>query len=336
MSSSSYRGYLSAGALGIRNQVCVLPCGGLSPQDDKPWSTADLAPYVHNMLAVTTKEPMFEGFVFQGIGSRPGRFMHPLYTAFGEPADSNDWLKWIEDLFAKDCNLHALYLQTERELDVWVSVPYPFPLQSRFGNVKGRTLDFQHEEDRWQAIEWWIDRLLERIDEATELTRKLRFRGFVWPRDSIDVRDEPLAIRTNRYIKTKGFLSLWLPHYGSYGALKFSQLGFDAAAIHANYYGNTEYGIEWLNHAALFARMAGAGFQIIAGKGILYNDTHLIDYLNHGLPDANGYMLNSFLAYRFPEQRLRELLATRPSDYERLHAFIKGAYVKVSNPGIAY
>ncbi len=279
---------------------------------------------------------MFGGFVFLGICSRPGRFLHPLYTAFGTPADKGDWMDWIYSLFSPDCNLQALSVQTRRPLDVWVSIPYPDSHQTDFGYVNGRRLNFQIEDDRYEAVKWWMDCFLERFEQETSLKEKLQLRGFLWTRESIDAKDEHVVIETNKYVRANGYLSMWLPHYGGSGAIKFNRLGFHVAAFHSNYYGNTDYGVEWIDQTALFARLLHAGMQIIYGKGVLYNDTHLFDYLNLGLPDKNDYMRDCFLVYQFPNQKLKDMCISHPDEYKLIYSFIKGDYDNSSYPGITY
>lgn len=336
MSTASPGGYCSPASLAWRNHLCVLPLGGRPPHGVSRWTALDLAPYVGYMPAGKPAGPMFGGFILSGIRSRPGRFLYPMYAAFGKPADRDDWLQWIDDVFAPGHNLDALCMQADGPLDIWVSIPYPHPLQSDFGLVDGKRLDFRTEEDRYRAVAWWIDRFSDRFADEAGLAGHIHFRGFLWPRASIDAGDEPLVERTNHDVHAKGFRSIWLPHYGGQGALKSGQLGFDAAAVHPNYYGNAGYGVEWLDQAALFAKMTKAGFQIICGKGALYSDYHLLDYLNHGLPEKNGYMHDALLVYQFPNQTLGDLIESRPDDYERLHAFIRGTYTKAYYPGIAY
>lgn len=320
--------------------LCVLPCGGLLPEHFAPWTSSDLAPYVHyvpeELSGSNAFKPLFDGFIFNGIGSRPGRFMYPMYAAFGAAADQSDWLLWIDSLFAPGCNLDALNSLADRPLNVWVSIPYPQMQYTNFGKLNGRELHFMSAKDRYEAVEWWIVQFLERWNQVANDFGNLGLRGFLWQRESIDKHDEPLVKMTNRFIASKGYHSLWLPQYGAYGAVKFSMLGFDDAAIHANYYGNAGMGVEWINHAAIMARSCGAGFQIICGKGILYNDTHFLDYLNLGLPEKNGYASSHLLVYQFPNQRLGDLSKKQPEDYERLYAFISGSYCKTSYPGIDY
>lgn len=320
----------------MTRHICVLPFGGLSPETFTPWSVSDLAPYVHYEVQPYDSEPLFEGFIFSGLGSRPGRFMYPMYVAYGSMADQRDWLCWIDTLFAPGCNWEALSILADRPLEVWVSIPYPHMRQTNFGKVKGKALNFQIAEDRYEAVEWWISRFLERLNQQGEGSKNLVFRGFLWQRESIDKNDEPLVKQTNQLIASLGYHSIWLPHYGGYGSLRHKMLGFDDAAIHSNYYGNAGFGVEWIDHAATMAKTCGAGFQIICGKGILYNDSHFLDYLNHGLPEKNGYMSDQLLVYQFPNQRLRAILETRPEFYDRLQTFIKGTYLKVTYPGITY
>jgi hypothetical protein len=328
--------YLSPSLHNLQNHVSVLPCGGLPGQPLHNWSPYDLEPYASYLLNGQGIDRMFGGVIFNCINSRDSHFISPLYIGFGKPSNQTDWMKWIDDLFASAQNLQALFLVTNWPLDVWVSIPYPDPSQRRFGLVNGRELDFQKEEDRKQAVAWWIDQFVDRWKKESYLASKLHFRGFLWQKESIDTTDEDLVRHTTAFIRGKGYCSMWLSNYGSYGMVIFQSFGFDITAIHPNYYGNTMYGVEWINFGAQFARNFQTGMQIMFGKGSIYNDTHHLDYLNYGLPEYGGYMTESFLVYQFPNQTLRHIYETQVVDYIRLYTFIKGRYTKVSYPGITY
>jgi hypothetical protein len=129
---------------------------------------------------------------------------------------------------------------------------------------------------------------------------------------------------------------MWLPFFGSYGCLKLKELDFDLVVIHPNYQGNTTIGTHIFNDACFFAKNYQTGMQIVFGKGSIYSETHLLDYLNLGLPQHHGYQTDSFLVYQFPQQRLHEVYAQRFDDYVRLYLFIKGHYTETPYPGMNY
>lgn len=329
--------YLPPSPHGVQNHVCVLPCGGLAADVPRYWTTADLQYYTSYMLNGKPVDRMFNGFVFNGISVRDDHFLYPMYAGFAQPATQVDWTAWIETLFAPGKNLHALAsLVTSVPFDVWISIPYPYLNQKNFGQVEDKILDFAQEGDRFLAVSWWIEQFLNRWQQSLQLVSKLNFRGFMWQRESVHNYDEKLVQSTNKYVRSKGVLSMWLPFYGSYGSLKLPELGFDIVAFHPNFLGNTEFDYNWIKQAAIFARQNQTGIQIVYGKGPFYNNTHLLDYLNLGLPAYENYQQRSFLAYRFPHQTMKEIHANQFLHYIYLYTFIKGCYPKIPYPNIPY
>ncbi|NGQ95926.1 DUF4855 domain-containing protein [Brevibacillus sp. SYP-B805] len=338
MTQTSTLGYLHPTAYNLRNHVCVLPCGGFTDGAPSVWSMRDLRPYVSYLLDGRETDSLFNGFVFTCISTTQHQYLYPYYEHFGQPATSLAWLQWIDDLFTPNCNLAALYWLTNwnQPVDVWVSLPYPNPSQSDFGLVNGMALTFKRDEDRYQAVAWWIDRFVERWEKEKWLAGRLTFRGFLWQPEGIKGDDTELVKRITRHIREKGFLSIWLPNYGANGVPDYQALGFDVTAINPNYYGNTPYGVDWIQHASTFAKVVHTGMQIIFGKGMIYNDTHHLDYFNFGLPERCGYMTESFLVYQFPNQSLHTIYETRPLEYQRLYTFTKGLHTMVAYAGMSY
>jgi hypothetical protein len=113
-------------------------------------------------------------------------------------------------------------------------------------------------------------------------------------------------------------------------------LGFDLVCVNPNYYGNTNHDFNWITNAAAFAQLYKTGLQINYGKGIIFNDTHLLDYLNLGLPQYNNYINNRILVFQFHNQRLADVCVNEPHYYKNIYGFIKGKYTKVNYPKIKY
>lgn len=337
MLATSIEGYLLPSPEVIQNHVCVLPCGGVSDNAISHWTTSDVRFYVSYYVNGQPVDKMFNGFIFNGLSVRKGRYFYPMYVGFGEPANRTDWLEWIDSLFAPAQNLKALFsLATHSSLDVWISIPYPYLNQKNFGKVNGKILNFEKDDDRFTAVSWWIDQFIQRWEKEFILSKRLNFRGFLWQRESIYDYDEQLVKLTTAYVKNKGFYSMWLPFYGSSGCLKMRELDFDVVSLHPNFYGNTVYDHQWITNACAFAKYNNVGMQIIFGKGFIYNDTHLHDYLNLGLPEHNKYMTQSFLVYQFPNQTLKEIYENRVVDYIRLYTYMKGIYSRALYPDIRY
>jgi hypothetical protein len=334
--STTSSGYRLAEELPIQNHLCVLPCGELSENGTIDWSEKELIYYQYYFVNDQPADRMFRSFIFNPMRMRENYLIYPMYTGLGKLARVNDWILTIDHLFKEKVNFHALANNMNQgdKTDIWVTIPYPNSLQENFGKVLGVKLNFTKESDRIQAIQWWIDSFLMRWQVETKLHDKLTFKGFVWQRTSIDSGDEELVMAVNDYIHNHNLFSLWLFNYGSSGCLKWSDLKFDAACANPNYYGNTEVDYNWIINATVFAQYYHTGMQVNFGKGSIYNETHIYDYLNIGV--KNGYMYNSLLAFQFPNQKLKDLYKNNLTAYIQIYAFIKKTYQRFSYIGIPY
>ncbi|MCR2822855.1 DUF4855 domain-containing protein [Lederbergia panacisoli] len=320
------KNYMTAEELGVQNHICLLPCGDQSESGISKWSVIDLKPYQYYLFNNLAFDTMFKGLIFHPIIGRINRFLHPMYANIGLLAEKEDWELALNRLFYKKYNFDAAAINTEKgeKTDIWVTLPYPTPNQTNFGKMKGRSINFKIESNRIEAVKWWILEFLEKWRKAEHLHEKLSFRGFVWPRVSIDSRDEELVKNINNFIHKENFLALWLQQYGSAGCVEWKKFGFDAACTHPNYYGDKVLNISWITNSTIFAKYYHTGMQIIFGKGVLFKENHLIDYLNSGI--YKKYMNDSLLVYQFPNQTLQEIYDNHPRDYDYLYSFIKKSY----------
>lgn len=327
--------YLSPKKLHIQNHLAMLPCGDLLGNKIMNWTTAQLKPYLFYLSQGKILDTMFGGLIFNPISTRENRYIYPLYAGFGELADKVDWELFIDHLFKKKVNFHAAAM-AKRSTDIWVVLPYPLTFQHNFGRLNGESLDFEIPKDRFLALKWWIDEFLKKWKSVSSLYSNLKFRGFTWQRDAILEQDLSLVKSVNKYIHLHHLLSMWLPNFGSSGVVDWMDMGFDITCINSNYYGNTNHDFQWINHTASFAKYYHTGIQINYGKGLIFKDSHLLDYLNLGLPQHNQYMNNCLLLYQFHNQKLTEVLEKDKNSYARLYSFIKGKYSKIPYKGIPY
>lgn len=321
--------YMTAEELGIQNHLCVLPYGDESESGICNWTAEDLKPYQFYLVNDVAIDSMFGGLIFNPICGRKDHFLYPMYTDFGKPVEKEDWKLALKRLFLRNYNLDAAAKNTTdgKKLDIWVTVPYPNITQTNFGKVEGEAINFKIEEHRVLAMTWWINRFLSKWEKAKHLQEKLTLRGFVWPRASIDSQDENLVQRITTYIRQKGLLSLWLQQYGSVGCVEWKKFGFDATCTHPNFYGTTGPDFPWIANSTVFAQYFRIGMQITFGKGLMYKENHLLDYLNYGV--YNEYMTKSLLVFQFPNQTMREIYQNHPNEYTYLYSFIKKVYSPV-------
>ncbi|GMA51761.1 hypothetical protein GCM10025857_31180 [Alicyclobacillus contaminans] len=324
--------YLSGHELGIEEHIVVLPCGG-----KRVWNARRLKPALEFTLPDGSSfDRMFRSFIFMcvAIGKRS---MHPLANPFGEIANQSTWQSWMDELYTSDRNLDALHHAASQPVDVWISLPYPRRGQLNFGEIHGRTLNFADDEDRLEALYWWMDAFLQRWEESKHLHDKLVFRGFVWLREMIlPEEDGQLVARVNQGIHARNQLAFWLPNYGSYSVWEWRNFGFDVAALNPDYYGSGPYGREWIEWTGMAARTYNMGIQIPCGRGLFYDDTHLIDYFNLGLPKYSGYMIDSVVVYRFTNYSIRTMYRKDFESYRRLYTFVRGIYRETHYPDRDY
>jgi hypothetical protein len=321
--------YISAEELGVQNHLCLLPYGEETENGITNWTAEDLKPYQSYLVNDVPIDSMFGGLIFNPINGRKDHFIYPMYTDFGILPEKQDWQLAIKRLFMDDYNLDAAAKNTLRgkKTDIWVTIPYPILTQTKFGFLKGKTINFKIEENRFEAMRWWIKKFLYKWEDFKHLHNKLTFRGFVWPRASIDSRDESLVKKITAYIHKKELLSLWLQQYGSVGCVEWKEFGFDAACTHPNFYGTTGPDYTWIVNSTVFAKYFHTGMQITFGKGLLYKENHLLDYLNYGV--YNEYMNKSLIVFQFPNQTIRDIYENYPTQYGYLYCFIKKAYVPI-------
>ncbi|MEK5392351.1 MULTISPECIES: DUF4855 domain-containing protein [Heyndrickxia] len=322
-------GYMTAKELGIQNHICVLPYGENSDTGKVLWSTTDLKPYQSYLVNGRSADRLFRGFIFNPINGREGHYIHPMYADFGELADKEDWQIALNNLFVSNYNLDALAINTKPgfKTDIWVTIPYPNPSQTNFGLVDGRELNFKNEEDREEAVKWWISSFQNMWDQSTSLHEFLTFKGFVWQRVSISGNDINLVKNVNNFIHSNGLLSLWLQQYGSCGCVDWKEFGFDASCTNPNFYGNSGHDFSWIANSTVFANYYRIGMQIFFGKGDMFKERHLYDYLNYGI--YNNYMNESLLVYQFPNQTMREIYENNLDEYIALYSFTRKTYTPV-------
>ncbi len=334
-------GYLSPRVRGNQSPVVHLECGGnLLNTDYKRWGVEDFRDYLLYVSGDAPTDSFFKAFLLSPNRARSGRFLNPLLIGFEPPSNQLDWVEWLNELFAPQGNLPALKTAIPMAgsfpsaVDVWVTLPYPEWEQKVFGVVYGCQLDFTHQRERILALEWWLEQFA--VEWAKFDNVYVRFRGFRWARESILESDLDLVKEASDRVHDRGWQLMYLTNYGSAHALDWADLGFDLALIHPNYYGNTSYQWNWIDNAAYFSMYYHTGLQLTYGRGLLYDENHIFDYLNRGLTEYRGYMNEAFTLFNFDRVGIRDLYQTRPDVYCAIHSFVKGIYQKRSYPGITY
>ncbi len=269
---------------------------------------------------------LFSSFLFTPVQSGYGRYLLAQYMGFSAPSNEWDWLAWLNELFLPHQHLHALDQAIEeqkRSIDIWVTLPYPDPQQTKFGRMSGSALNFQSSGHRLKAVQWWIRAFVKKWRNH-RFRHPLRLRGFRWPREVLVQDDEPLVQQVSRELKAHGLQFMWLSQYGANHVQEWRRKGFDVTLIHPGYYGRTDTPVTYIDYAAAFASVAECGLQMVCGNGFLFDQNHPYAYWNRGLPEQQGYLNKALLLFVFQETDLYELARTRPTVYRDLVQVVRG------------
>jgi len=245
-----------------------------------PWTSEQFRPYLTWTDPETKKEEwLFDGFLFIEFQSAKGEMYAKGYGR--KPATKEDWLWYLDRVFAPDLAIHALdkeLAQTIKRLGqpprprkVVLTVPEPIVQTENWGELDGKPLDFTDTNDRIAATKWFIDQLLKRWEEGK--FQYLELAGFYWVAEEMGDSDQQLIQATGNYIRSKQTRFFWIPWWNSPGSRTWKQLGFDAAYQQPNYffvrYNHPETHV---STACDFAKSQGMGMEMEWDSN-LFNDT---------------------------------------------------------------
>lgn len=263
-----------------------------------PWTQKEFHPYVAHLNEHGKPDDwMFDTFIFWHYKSPKGGFLYADVnigtTMSGEgdfyavpapnPGTKEDWeaiLDWyfepglfVEALDQAIAETATLLGAPDFRRNLVVTIPYPGPLQTQFGVLNGKRLNFsttgqnldRATRDRLQATQWFVDETLRRFENASPAY--LHLLGFYWTFETVhkswDVDDHWLLKELRRYINAKDKKLLWIPFYSSYNIHlldDYRSYYFDAAFLQPNYMFYKH--IEDVKDAALAARQRNAGIEM--------------------------------------------------------------------------
>ena len=240
---------------------------------DNPWGKDDFLHYVtHLDKQGKSDDWMFDSFAFWHFKSPKGGYLYSDVnigtTKNGEgnfyavpapnPGNLTDWEAIIDWYFMPDVFADALNQAIEAGIETLgspkhkrnliITIPYPGPLQSKFGTIDGAPLNFsvqgqnlQHAtEARLVACKWFIDRVIERFSQQNY--EHLHLLGFYWTFETIhrswDIDDHWLLKELYQYIEQQGKKFFWIPFYSSYNIHQldnYQDYYFHSAFLQPNY-----------------------------------------------------------------------------------------------------
>ncbi|GIP39489.1 hypothetical protein J31TS4_27690 [Paenibacillus sp. J31TS4] len=296
------------------------------------------------------KDMLFDSFTFLPYAT--GSSGRSLVTAPSADKAGNkaDFQEYMDFLFDETNQLAALDRATAQAKEalgrpdyrakVKIAIPRPLPVQTDFGTVDGKPLNFNAAAvgdekalaNRAAAAKWYIDEVTKRWDPAKY--PNLRLDGFYWLHESIEVLpnngEERMLQAINAYIHEKGLMSYWIPFYQANGFFKWKSLGFDYAILQPNYafYDSPD---NRPTEAAELAKRFGLGIEIEIhwnGLTVEADRQKFLRYLDQGV--TAGYMNDSVRAWYMGTDTLQQANAstvpTQREVYDKTYASIKGVY----------
>jgi len=311
------------------------------------WQKADFMPYVAFLDKKKGGIPLdwfYDAWLFLMFGGAPsgGDYIHGT-------AKFSDWQFYVEQLFHPDCNLAALehciadvshpLKDPSHICRVIIMIPYWGRQTKDFGDVDGdgQPENPQRDYDRFKACKWAVDTIL--TEWRKRSWRHLLLDGFYWMNEGIGAEDEAVVRATADYIHTQGYNFHWIPWFCAPGHDKWRELGFDLAIMQPNYaFMNVPVGAivadeERLTQAAHIARQMGMGVEMELDYATDKDPAQQLElqlYLNHGVPELDGYMLQCARAYYQSYDTIARLYKSDnpfcQQLYEDLYRFHKGTY----------
>lgn len=120
---------------------------------------------------------------------------------------------------------------------IFVTIPYPNPQSTSFGEIGGRYLNFSRTADRIAACTWWVDQQVQRYQRGK--LPGIALAGFYWYMEYLPPRDYEVVRAVTRYVHSRYSLKVtWIPFYDAavISTPNYQKLwGFDFVTIQPNF-----------------------------------------------------------------------------------------------------
>ncbi len=328
----------------------------------------------HRDVSGTPDGWMFDGFLFFDSKSPQGNDLgfdiNIGTTMSGEgdfyavpspnPSHQGDWAAMIDQYFGEGGTLDRLNQAVKKAADVLgepphprsvvLIIPYPSPMQSRFGRISPSTpsLNFsvqgqnlsQATEARLGACRWYVDQVEKRWADNRDRYPFLHLLGYYWLFESLyrswDIDDHWLLKELRPLLRERQRNLVWIPFWSTYTVHQlddYSSYYFDLAFLQFNYLFYQK--LHGVSDMALAAKQRGAGIEMeyfrdleepiaVAGE----KHRRFYEYLDGGA--RFGYMTESAMAWfqggkAFSEAR-RDRDPRERKIYDDVYDFIRGVY----------
>ena len=329
--------YLSPGTADV-NYLCLIYHG---QERRVNWTAENLRPYV----ACLDKDEkpigwLFDSFLFIEFATDSGKSLYH-YAPDAAQADGADWA-WLSDAwFREETGLIGLEQcvsevgvalnDPDHKVNVVITLPVPLHQINEFNNLPGtdKPLNFTIEEDRQQALEWYIRTVSERFAAAGY--HHLNLLGFYWTGESIVAEQHDTLRWTAAYLHERQLKFYWIPYFTAAGVEHWRDVGFDAMMLQPNYFFKGDGGINRLMLAAKRALLLGSGVEMEFDGRAFSSDEHYQrywDYLDAGV--KYGWMKDALIGWYEGGGALLQMFEEGEKGramYDALCRFVKGDYM---------
>ena len=268
------------------------------------WTEKDFEPYVVHQFADGSQDWIFDGYLFLDFRGENGNF---TTTGRANGAKKEDWQWYMNRVYEKNKSLSALdncitkYKKKIGTPDfkhkiVLTILPPDYGLKE-WGKLNGRDLDFSSDEDRVEAVKWYIDEMIKRFEQANY--QNLELFGFYWlDEDLIFSHDFPKLIAP--YIHSKGLEFSWIPYFKARGYERHKDMGFDIAYMQPNHFFDKKIPYKRLDETIDIAKLCGMAVEFECDGDALSQNadskySRLEDYINAF--EEHGLFENAAIAY---------------------------------------
>lgn len=250
--------------LTVRDMVLIYEGGA---HRNVKWDKDHFAPYVSLENEEGTRDWLFDGFLFLEIHDGTRGFASGYKNLATRKVE---WTNLIDTYFREGNAIMALNDQISDVLKnsstkkftkrkVVITVPEPIPNQTDWGKIDGKAMDFSKQEDRMEAIKWFIDYAIESFNKANP--KNLELTGFYWvAEEATNSRD--LVKHVADYTNENGRRLYWIPYFNSDGYNEWKELGFDQAFYQPNYFFSEERPISQIEKACDDAMKYGMSMEM--------------------------------------------------------------------------
>lgn len=187
---------------------------------------------------------LFDTYLLLELHTGTGHLFEPaghpdsLYNQIG--STKSDWSHIIDTMLAVPArNIDTALDEAARKIgqpkykrQIIFFIPVPAYGQTNWGEINGKSMDFNRSEDRITACKWFIDTAKARF--KTQHYKNLSLAGFYWLSEDTN-SGRTILPEINAFVRNMGLKTIWIPYYRAEGATKWREMGFDAAYYQPNY-----------------------------------------------------------------------------------------------------